>query len=280
MVYTSTHAFRQSMPHRSPSQRPRSLSLSEYQPLAFDREATALAYRTQLYQPVASSNTSSYTPSIASHGEFNSGPPPAPSSLSQHLRRGDNPHLPRRSSTSGEFSDDDNLAGVGAGHALSPPQSPIHQTAQEAHRTSLNLSAGVSGSSLESGYTPPSSSHAQSPELPQRPEVIPESAYPAVSQLAEQGPRSASGIQRSSRPPSWLSAFGNEDPGVPLPKPAPPGMTSRGHSSGRSGTVDDGWDSDPGYPRYVGGRGGGRRLPPVPADVPAPVGFSLITLWR
>ena len=47
--------------------------------------------------------------------------------------------------------------------------------------------------------------------------------------------------------------------------------------TGPSGQAeDDGWDSDPGFPRYVGQyRDERRALPAVPANVPAPVSPSL-----
>lgn len=52
-------------------------------------------------------------------------------SLSHNLRPGDNPHLYQS----------DNMAGVGAGHALTPPQSPDHSGARKLQRQSLVASA-------------------------------------------------------------------------------------------------------------------------------------------
>lgn len=243
MSFASAQAQRNSFPNRSPTRRPRSLSLSGYQPLPFDREATSLAYQAQLQQP-SISDTSSYTrttPNTTSSSGYFEQPIQSSSthsSLSQHLKEGDNPHK------LDPITENRNVAGVGAEHALSPPQSPLNQAGLEAQRNSLNLSSiGPSGSRLKNGQV-------QAPLLPKRPERHP--GRSAEARWSTQGTVGGTGMVNSS-------SGGIE-------------RIDCGHY------LEDGYESDPGYPRYVGGRSGGRKLPAVPTNVPAPVRAIRFTL--
>jgi hypothetical protein len=171
MTLPSTYALQHSLPNRIPNQRPRSLSLSEYQPLQFDREALESAYQHTLVQPSTSSHTTSYNsqsqsqsnPSYTSSNGFTptsvSGNtrysthslPKSASTLSHHLKRGDNPHSPPPPPPPPI-----NIAGVGAGHSLTPPHSPFHSPAQQHQATLLGTSP---------------------PELPPRPNDVPLSTF-------------------------------------------------------------------------------------------------------
>ena len=113
MSLSSTYHLQQSLPNRSSSTRPRSVSLSEYQPLSFDRDASAAQYQQALAQP--SSSSSSRT--RPSHGSIagSTDSHQSPSTLTRDLRPGDVPI---------------GMAGVGAGHCLTPPHSPFHKPAQ------------------------------------------------------------------------------------------------------------------------------------------------------
>ena len=137
MALPSTYHQRNALPNRSPTARPRSLSLAEYQPLTFDREALESAYQASLYPSSGTSRqshpslTSSAHTSVDTHNT-------TPSTLSSQLRPGDNPHLysPKpleQPELPGGF------AGVGAGHSLTPPQSPFH-TAGQVHAQNALLS--------------------------------------------------------------------------------------------------------------------------------------------
>ena len=119
MAISSTYQFRNPLHSRQPYQRPRSFSFTDYQPLIIDRDAIESAYQASLGHPSSGSNsmTASYLSndqsSATSHG---STLPPSDqgrlSTLSHHLRPGDNPHAPP------------NIAGIGAGHSLTPSPGP------------------------------------------------------------------------------------------------------------------------------------------------------------
>lgn len=130
MALPSTYHLRNSLPNRSPSSRPRSLSLAEYQPLTFDREALESAYQSGLQQPASSSTSwrshpSSTQASVDTHETIST----SPSTLSGHLKAGDNPHLAPPPPFPGT-EDAGGFAGVGAGHSLTPPGSPFHKHGQ------------------------------------------------------------------------------------------------------------------------------------------------------
>jgi hypothetical protein len=135
MSIPSTYHLRNSLPNRSPSSRPRSLSLAEYQPLTFDREALESAYQSGLQQPASSSTSWQSQPSSAhaSSVETHETVPTSPSTLSSQLQPGDNPHLSPHLSPPPPFpgtEDAAGFAGVGAGHSLTPPGSPFHKQGQ------------------------------------------------------------------------------------------------------------------------------------------------------
>lgn len=135
MSLPSTYHLHHSLPNRSPSQRPTSLSLHEYQPLNFDREATENAYQQSLSIP-ESSTVSSMSGHSYSHpqsqtdfgGSTETG---ATSTLSHNLKPGDNPHAT-------SWSPPPNLAGLGMGHSLSPPGSPVHSAAARQNQAMLS----------------------------------------------------------------------------------------------------------------------------------------------
>jgi hypothetical protein len=133
MTLPSTYALHHSLPNRSPNHRPLSLSLAEYQPLAFDREAAEDAHRQSLAVPASSvssmsghSQTSFTGPSVETPNTSVS-----TSTLSHRLKPGDNPH-------NSVYAPPPNLAGLGKGHALTPPRSPIHSSAALANHALLS----------------------------------------------------------------------------------------------------------------------------------------------
>lgn len=143
MSLQSTYQLRQSLPNRSNS-RPRSLSLAEYQPLSFDREALEAAYQASL-----SGSNAGHNPSWRSHPSQASGrastgaSEAAGSTLSRNLRPGDNPHLPPRPVAIPSAVDEappGGIAGVGAGHSLTPPQSPFHRQGQLRNQRRMSTS--------------------------------------------------------------------------------------------------------------------------------------------
>lgn len=141
MSLPSTYHLHHSLPNRSPTQRPLSLSLNEYQPLSFDREATEHAYQQSLSVP-ESSTVSSY--SGHSQTDFGGSAETAGtglSTLSHHLKAGDNPH-------DSTWTPPPNFAGVGKGHALTPPGSPVHSSAARHNQAMLSPV-------LQSPRTPP-----------------------------------------------------------------------------------------------------------------------------
>ncbi|WVQ81989.1 hypothetical protein IAT38_004116 [Cryptococcus sp. DSM 104549] len=232
MALRSTYNLHHSLPHRSPTQPPRSLSLSEYQPLSFDREALESAYQASLVAP-----SSSYcsTPTNPSHSQTSFGPASVEthdtsfSSFSHQIKAGEKPDgaadfFPLPPSPPG------NRAGVGAGHTLTPPQSPLHRAAQTANQQVL-LSP-VPGSP---------------PPLPRR--VV--SGRPPSS---------------GTRPLSE-SMEGYQ----PQPQHQMPPMVMR-RSQSDVGTQGDGsWQGQREWIEGDGrGRGKKRALPPVPTNVPRP----------
>lgn len=120
------------------------------------------------------------------------------SSLSHNLRSGDNPHRFRV----------ENMAGIGAGHALTPPDSPEHSDARKLQRQSLVAS-------VETVMKPPSPPYGQvdmrgrpgqqaaAPALPPRPDDAMD---------IDPAPDSAGGQASSSR---------RELPNVPTNVPVP-----------------------------------------------------------
>lgn len=161
----STYQLRNSLPNRAPSQRPRSLSLSEYQPITFDREALEAAYQQTIGLPSSSSVSSRSHPSWLSFnasgtGSVDTHDTGATSMLSHELKRGDNPHVSVNTAPP-QPPPPINVAGVGAGHSLTPPGSPFHASAQLHHQSVLSP---VPGSPT-------------APSLPARPQVVPETTY-------------------------------------------------------------------------------------------------------
>lgn len=133
MSIPSTYHLRNSLPNRSPSSRPRSLSLAEYQPLTFDREALESAYQSGLQLPASSSTSWQSHPSVSSaqaSTDTHETAPTSTSTLSGHLKPGDNPHLPPPPPFPGHDEGIGGFAGVGAGHSLTPPGSPFHKDGQ------------------------------------------------------------------------------------------------------------------------------------------------------
>lgn len=130
MSLASTYHLQQSLPNRSSSTRPRSVSLSEYQPLSFDRDASAAQYQQALAQPSSSSSSRTRPSQGSVAGSTDSHQ--SPSTLTRDLRPGDNPHeqiaLQNLSLDHGDVPI--GMAGVGAGHCLTPPHSPFHKPAQ------------------------------------------------------------------------------------------------------------------------------------------------------
>lgn len=247
MSAASTYQFRHSVPNRSATARPRSLSLAEYQPLTFDRDRVEAAYQQSLQQPASSAATSINLsqPSLSSFSGPNSTDTHATSfsTLSHNLKAGDNPHaastphLPLAPPTipGGGYG---NFAGVGAGHSLTPPDSPEHRDAQQLHRQSI-LSP-VPGSPLP-------------PTPPQRPMTLPESTFRrdvdvAADRAQAQDQTMHPGIRRGH---SAMDVDGNAALAV---------------ESGGTASQSEPFENN--SPR---GRGKRRALPDVPTNVPQPV---------
>ncbi|WVF72699.1 hypothetical protein IAT40_007517 [Kwoniella sp. CBS 6097] len=172
MALPSTYHLSHSLPNRSPNQRPRSLSLSEYQPISFDRDALESAYQASLALP--SSHTSSITTghsscfggastethdtsisSFPTQPKLDNFPPPPPP-----------PPIGR--------NEEGGYAGVGAGHTLTPPQSPMHKAAHQLNQASMRPSV------------PPS---PKPPTPPPRPAEVPETTFrPALPPRRPQVP--------------------------------------------------------------------------------------------
>ncbi|WWC71671.1 uncharacterized protein I206_105629 [Kwoniella pini CBS 10737] len=221
MALPSTYQLRHSLPNRSPSQRPRSLSLSEYQPLNFDRDALESAYQASLNLP--SSHASSITghsnsQSISFHG----------ASIETH-------------DTSLGLSGEDVLthpkgafAGVGSGHTLTPPQSPLHKATSELNQASMLPTIPSSPNVLQ---------NPKPPTPPPRPNDtdIPETTF------------------RPSLPPRQPA------------RPIPPKLPMRRSQSEVDMMGHEQWD---GAYEWIEGAGNGRSrrraLPPVPTNVPVP----------
>ncbi|WWC93630.1 hypothetical protein V866_000465 [Kwoniella sp. B9012] len=223
MALPSTYHLNHSLPNRSPTQRPRSLSLSEYQPLNFDRDALESAYQQSLNLP--SSHSSSLTRHSASNSFSFKG-------LSTETHN-----------TTATGSSDDMLthpkgafAGVGAGHTLTPPQSPIHKATSKLNQATL--------------LSPiPSTPIDRPPTPPPRPndEELPETTFQPPPQ-----PR---------LPPR---------PAL-RQKPSPPSLPMRRSQSEVDMIGHQQWD---GANEYIEGDGHGRSkrraLPAIPTNVPAP----------
>jgi hypothetical protein len=245
MALPSTYHLRHSLPNRSASARPRALSLSEYQPLSFDRESLEAAYQQTLSQPASgygsTSTLSSFigpaSISVASRSNGSDAThATTPSTLTHHLKRGDNPHRhsqPPPSRPPGEFGQQQqqrqppNFVGVGAGHSLTPPHSPVHKAVQGWQQQALlTPPAGVVGTPV------------LPPTPPERPGMLPESTF------------------------------------VPSESPHP-GRGNRRDSSAMD--VDGEWA---GYGGDPGGRGGDRdrgkrrALPSAPTNIPTPVSHA------
>jgi hypothetical protein len=133
MALPSTYALHHSLPNRSPNHRPLSLSLADYQPLNFDREAAEDAHHQSLAVPARStvSSLSGNSQTSFTGTGYAETPDTSVSTLSHKLKPGDNPH-------SSTFVPPANLAGLGKGHALTPPGSPIHSTAATVNHAYLS----------------------------------------------------------------------------------------------------------------------------------------------
>lgn len=265
MSFPSTYSFRQSLPNRSPSLRPRSLSLADYAPLSFDRETLEAQYYAALSQPssatVSSGRPSAFSvPSFPSSGtglasgtgagysggsdqthstQHTRGDGSTPSTLSHNLRRGDNPHTPPQPAVAPQpvrlEADDEpaNYAGVGAGHALTPPTSPLHKDVQQVHQAMLDLQGLPSPAAERQDGTRP-------PTPPPRPAYIPASTFHPSSPISDDG-----GFRRH------VSDMYIDEDGA-------------------------GYLTDPGSGRPVDRNKGKRRqLPPPPTNVPVPVSLGL-----
>jgi hypothetical protein len=135
MALPSTYALHHSLPNRSPNHRATSLSLADYQPLNFDREAAEDAHHQSLSVPARSTVSSMSGHSLSSFAGTGTAETPATSvstsTLSHKLKPGDNPH-------NAEYTPPPNIAGLGRGHALTPPGSPIHSSAARANYAVLS----------------------------------------------------------------------------------------------------------------------------------------------
>jgi hypothetical protein len=257
MSAASTYQFRHSVPNRSATARPRSLSLAEYQPLTFDRDRVEAAYQQSLQQPASSTATSIDLshPSLSSFSGPNSTDTHATSfsTLSHNLKAGDNPHaastphLPLAPPTI-PGAGYGNFAGVGAGHSLTPPDSPDHRNAQQLHRQSI-LSP-VPGSPLP-------------PTPPQRPMTLPESTFrrdvdvDVDVDVAADRDRAQAQAQDQSMHPGIRRGHSAMD----VDGDAALAVESGGTAS----------QSEPFQNISPRGRGKRRALPEVPTNVPQPV---------
>jgi len=196
----SAYQLRNTLPNRSTSQRPRSLSLSEYQPLSFDRESLEAAYQHTIGLPSTSSASSRSIPSWSSFGVSGTGSADThdtgittPSLLPHELKRGDNPHGLIGNGPPPPLSSS-NIAGVGAGHSLTPQQSPFHSAAKTHHASPLSP---VPGSPVPIPPTPPA-----------RPSAIPDSTYALASE-----PHTGIGMRRVASAMDIDDGY-STDPGV------------------------------------------------------------------
>jgi hypothetical protein len=145
MALPSTYALQQSLPNRSLSARARPVSLAEYQPLSFNREALESAYQQTLSLP-ASSSTSAFTnPSYLSSNGNTSNTSASP--LPPNLKRGDFPQSPILEEPAPDY------AGIRAGYSPTSPTSPYAQHGKGQNADSVP------------------------PALPPRPEQVPPSTF-------------------------------------------------------------------------------------------------------
>lgn len=247
MSLKSAYHAQHSLPNRSPTTRPRSLSLTDYQPLAFDREATQAAYQASLDFPASSvSSLSNHsTNSFSGHGSAETaatsaglgtgtGTAMSSTSLSHYLKPGDNPHFPTRPASAGGLPPPpSNFAGIGAGHTLTPPQSPIHSAVSQVNLNRSSLLSPVPQSPLTPGMN----------------------AEPSPNFLSSEESMQATG----RIPPTPESPFF-------------PNMRMTRRASAMD--VDGGEEYMGGPAGAQGSQGGGgkrRALPVVPTNVPTPV---------
>ncbi|OCF40825.1 hypothetical protein I317_05360 [Kwoniella heveanensis CBS 569] len=171
MALPSTYHLSHSLPNRSPNQRPRSLSLSEYQPISFDRDALESAYQASLALP------SSYTSSIITgHSSCFGGASTEThdTSVSSFPTQPKLDNFPTPPPPPIGVNEEGGYAGVGAGHTLTPPQSPMHKAAHQLNQASMRTSV------------PPS---PKPPTPPPRPAEVPETTFkPALPPRRPQVP--------------------------------------------------------------------------------------------
>ncbi|WVR07430.1 hypothetical protein IAU60_004471 [Kwoniella sp. DSM 27419] len=240
MAIPSTYHLHHSLPNRSPTQRPRSLSLSEYQPLSFDRDALESAYQASLGLP--SSHASSITGHTTTTGVTRTNTTFGGASTETHDTslssfptdiKMDSFPIPPPPIHDGQGV----YAGIGAGHTLTPPQSPIHKAAQLANQSSM-LSP-VPGSPRPP--TPPPRPTAGEPS---------ETSY-GHPQAAPWLPPRRPGLQQHPSPPQLIMRRSRSELG-----------------NDRTASWGGGYEWVEGDGR---GRGQRRALPAVPTNVPAPV---------
>jgi hypothetical protein len=132
MALPSTYALHHSLPNRSPNHRPLNLSLADYQPLNFDREAAEDAHHQSLSVPARStvSSMSTHSGSYVGNTGAETGETSL-STLSHKLKPGDNPH-------DNTWAPPPNMAGLGTGHSLTPPGSPVHSSAARRNQEMLS----------------------------------------------------------------------------------------------------------------------------------------------
>ena len=204
MSLSAGYHLRNSLPGRNSASRSHLLSSSDYQPISFDRDALESAYQTSLSQPTSSSASSRTGPSLSSMTHDTSDTPDTVSStLTTHLKPGDNPHTGVNTYATPD-PPSTGSARCGAGHSLTPPQSPLREDGQRFQRTLLSP-------------VPPSP--------PARPGQIPESTYQADSSQQSSSQSKGEVADRTNRESHGYTDGYASDPGSQ-------GALLRGRSSG------------------------------------------------
>ena len=204
--------------------------MAEYAPLDIDRDSLSAAYQAAVgTSSTPSSNshatwtTQDFSPSLRSDDTPRTS---SSSTLSHHLKPGDNPHLYAHSF--------ENAAGVGAGHSLTPPHSPFHRPQSGQF---MNSGETIGPPTQENGT--PLSPAPVPPNLPPRPDQDPRGKLKRRERPRRGASRSTSDVNElrpsmadEREPEGNWGRERRELPNVPTNVPQPVSHRLIGHSHG------------------------------------------------